>query len=138
MDQRPSPDTDGADRFGRTEDMEIREIELDWVMRNLPSLRKQATGHGFLQGMIVVAVMLGLAAHVGGYLLASAAVGEPVELLTELLRSLGAAPWTGGVLVVLVQIVPEAKRRSMARYLAATEAVLREQGRLDGEQESRR
>jgi hypothetical protein len=54
-------------------------------------------------------------------------------LIADLVANLGIALWTGGVLVVFVQVLPEARRRSAARYLAKYEAALREQaGTRDG------
>jgi hypothetical protein len=55
--------------------------------------------------------VVGLATHAGGYLLKSSATTEPLGLVADLLYALGYALWTGVVVVVFVQVFPEAKRR---------------------------
>ena len=57
--------------------------------------------------------MVGLAAHVGGFLLKSSVTTEPLGLVADLLYALGYALWTGVVVVVFVQIWPEVKRRQL-------------------------
>jgi hypothetical protein len=79
---------------------------------------------------------MGLAAHVGGYLLRSSVTTEPLGLVADLLYSLGFALWTGVVLVFFVQIWPEAKRRQIKRSLEAYEAALREKARAGSNQAS--
>jgi hypothetical protein len=49
---------------------------------------------------------------------------------------LGDALWTGVVVVLFVQVVPEAKRRQFKQVLDAYEAALREKGRAGGDQAS--
>ena len=66
--------------------------------------------------------MVGLAAHVGGYALRTSTTGEPLRLIADLLYALGFALWTGVVVVVFVQIIPEAKRRQYKEVLDATAA----------------
>jgi hypothetical protein len=56
---------------------------------------------------------MGLAAHVGGYLLRSWVTTEPLLLVADLVYALGWALWTGVVVVVFVHVVPEAKRRQL-------------------------
>jgi hypothetical protein len=56
-----------------------------------------------------IALVAGLAAHVGGFLLESSATTEPPKLVADLLYQLGLALWTGVVVVVFVEIWPEAK-----------------------------
>ncbi len=73
-----------------------------------------------------IGFVLGLAAHVGGYLLRSSVTTEPLGLVADLLYALGLALWTGLVVVVFVQVVPEAKRRQMQRALDAYEAAQRD------------
>ncbi len=115
---------------------EIRADELNWVAANLPRVRRWTSGRLFLYEALALAFVVGLAAHVVGYELGVSAVGEPAGLLADLLANLGIALWTGGVLVVFVQILPEIRRRSAAHRLEQYEAALREQGRLpdDGRQ----
>ena len=70
--------------------------------------------------------MIGLAAYVAGYLLKSTATTEPLGLLADMLYTFGFALWTGAVVVVLVEIIPEAKRRQIKSALEAYEAIRRE------------
>ena len=62
-----------------------------------------------------MALVVGLAAHVGGSLLESSATTEPPKLAADLLYQFGLALWTGVVLVVFIEIWPEAKRRQYKR-----------------------
>jgi hypothetical protein len=56
--------------------------------------------------------MVGLAADVGGYLIkSSTTTGSLLGLVGDLLYTFGWALWTGVVVVVFLQIIPEAKRR---------------------------
>ena len=73
--------------------------------------------------------MVGLAAHVGGFLLKSSATAEPLALAADLLYALGWALWTGVVLVVFIEIYPEAKKRQYKRILDAYEAAVRAKAR---------
>ena len=75
--------------------------------------------------------MVGLAAHVGGFLLKNSVTTEPLLLVADLLYALGWSLWTGVVVVFFVQIWPEAKRRQLKRSLDAYEAVLPEKAELE-------
>jgi hypothetical protein len=109
---------------------------LAWMGEHLPEWRQQASGQRPLYWILGIGVVVGLAVHVGGYLLRSSVTTEPLELVADLLYSLGFALWTGVVLVFFVQIWPEAKRRQLKRSLDAYEAVLREKARAGGGQAS--
>jgi uncharacterized membrane protein len=87
----------------------------------------QSLGFGFV---------IGLAAHVGGYLLKSSVTTEPFAVLVDLLYALGWAMWTGVVVVFFVEIVPKAKRRQIKRWLEAYEARKRDQARAGSDQAS--
>ena len=80
--------------------------------------------------------MVGLAAHVGGYLLKSSVTTEPRGLMADLLYALGWAMWTGVVVVVFVQLFPETKRRRFKQALDAYEAAQREQAQAGSDQAS--
>ena len=95
-----------------------------------------ASGQRPLYWILGIGFVVGLAAHVGGYVLRSSVTTEPFGLLADLLYSLGFALWTGVVVVFFVQIWPEAKRRQLKRSLDAYEAALREQARARGGQAS--
>ena len=89
-------------------------------------MRQWVSGPRFLQEALVIAFVFGLVAHVTGYLLQTAATGEPLGLVADLLATLGTTIWTGVVLFTFIQVLPEAKRRSAARSLAEYEAAIRD------------
>ena len=129
----PHPFT-GEERDPRLYDP--RASERVWIEEHLPELRRSAYGQRILYQSLGIGFVVGLAAHVGGYLLKSSATTEPVGLLANLLYELGYALWTGVVVVLFVQIVPEAKRRQIKRWLDAYEATQREKARAGGDQAS--
>jgi ABC-type molybdate transport system permease subunit len=73
----------------------------------------------------VIAFFVGLAAHIAGYLLKSTSPTEPLGLVAELLYALGFAMWTGVVVALFVQVLPEAKRREIKKAVDAVEASMR-------------
>ena len=109
---------------------------LAWMEEHLSEFRQQASGQRPLYWILGIGVVVGLAAHVGGFLLRSSVTTEPLEVVADLLYSLGFALWTGVVVVVFVQIWPEAKRRQLERWLDAYDAALREKARAGGGQAS--
>ena len=129
----PHPFTDEARALGIDVD---DPRALAWMDKHLPELRGQASGQRPLYWILGIGFVVGLAAHVGGYLLRSSATTEPLGLLADLLYALGWALWTSVVVVFFVQIWPEAKRRQLKRWLDAYEAALREQARAGSDQVS--
>ena len=115
---------------------EFSDAELAWTREHLPELRRSAFGQRILYQSLVIGFVVGLAAHVGGYLLRSSASTEPVEVMGDLLYSLGFALWTGVVVVLFVQVVPEAKRRQFKRWLDDYEATQREKARTGSDHAS--
>jgi hypothetical protein len=111
--------------FGLGEE-ERREV-LAWVSENLPYVRRTAVGQRPAYWILGIGLAVGLAAYVGGFLLKSPATTEPVGLVADLLYTFGWALWTGVVVVVFLQILPEAKRRQFKLALDAYEAALREE-----------
>ena len=107
-----------------------------WMEKHLPELRRDVYGQRILYQSLGIGFVVGLAGHVGGYLLRSSATTELFGLVADLLYALGFALWTGVVVVLFVQVVPEAKRRQIKRTLDAYEATLREQARAGGDQTS--
>ena len=111
------------------------EIDLDdpevqaWFEEHMSVLRQGAYGQRFLYFTLAGAFVVGLAAYVAGYFLRSAATTEPFGLLADLLYTFGFALWTAAVVVVLVEIIPEAKRRQVRRALEAYEAKMRDASR---------
>jgi len=131
-----APDTDeerarGEDLFG-LEGLE-RRAALDWMGENLPYVRRVAEGSRPLYWILAVVVVVGLAAHVGGYVLKTSVTTEPLGLVADLLYAFGWSLWTGAVVVVFIQIIPEAKRRQFKRALDAYEAAQRDEARAKSE-----
>jgi hypothetical protein len=110
-----------------------RDALLAWVGENLTLVRRTASGQRALYWIFGLAFVAGLAAHIGGFLLESSATTEPPKLAADLLYQLGLALWTGVVVVMFVEIWPEAKRRQYKRALDAYEAADR-QARAGGGQ----
>jgi len=92
-----------------------RDAMLAWVGENLTLVRRKASGQRAMYWILGSALVVGLAAHVGGFLLESSATTEPLSLAADLLYELGQALWTGVVVVVFVQLWPEAKSVSTSR-----------------------
>ena len=90
----------------------------------MPRVRGWVSGQYFMREALITAFVLGLIAHVGGYVLMATTTGEPLGLIADLLSTLGTTVWTGVVLVVFVDILPRARRREAARRLATYEAAL--------------
>jgi hypothetical protein len=130
----PHPFTDEARALGIDVD---DPGALAWMEEHLPEVRQQASGQRPLYWILGIGFVVGLAAHVGGYLLRSSVTTEPFGLLADLLYALGFALWTGVVLVFFVQTWPEAKRRQLKRSLDAYEAAVRERARAGSDQASR-
>src|ERR687898_391697 len=129
----PHPFTDEARALGIAVD---DPRALAWMGEHLPEFRQQASGQRPLYWILGIGFVVGLATHVGGYLLRSSATTEPLELVADLFYSLGFALWTGVVVAVFVQVWPEAKRRQLERWLDAYEAARREMASAGGGQAS--
>jgi hypothetical protein len=97
-----------------------------WVGEHLTELRRSVSEQRVRYWTLWIGFVVGLAAHVGEYLLRSSATTAPLGLLGDLLYTLGWALWTGVVVVVLLQIFPEAKQRQIMRALDAYEAALKD------------
>ena len=123
-------------------DEELSDLGLDdprvqaWTEKHLPELRRSAYGQRLLYQSLGVGFVVGLAAHVGGYLLRLSPPTEPLGLVADLLYALGFALWTGVVVVLFVEVVPEVKRRQFKRWLDAYEATRREKARAGSDQAS--
>jgi hypothetical protein len=100
---------------------------LAWAGEHLPTLRQSVSERRTLRWTLAIGFVVGLVAHVSGFLLKSSVSAEPLKLAADLLYTLGWALWTGVVVVVLFQIVPEAKTRQIKLAADALEAVLRDQ-----------
>jgi hypothetical protein len=133
----PPPSTDeehapGQDLLGLGE--RDRQATLAWVSENLTQVRRSVYEQRLLHWSLGIGLVVGLAAHVGGYVLRSSVTTEPLELVADLLYALGYALWTGVVVVVFVQIFPEAKRRQFKQVLDAYEAAQRDEARAGSDQ----
>jgi hypothetical protein len=98
-----------------------------WFSEHLPELRRSASGRRLLYQSLGLGLVIGLVAHVGGYALRSSSPGEPLALVADLLYALGYALWTGCVVVLFVQVIPEVKRRQYEQAVDAYEAKLRDE-----------
>jgi hypothetical protein len=110
--------------------------ELAWIREHLTELRRSVSDQRILLTSLGIGFVVGLAAHVAGYVLRSSGTTEPLGLVADLLYALGWALWTGAVLVVFVQILPEAKRRQIRQALDSYEAALRDKARAESDQAS--
>jgi len=106
-----------------------RDALLAYVGEHLTLVRRMASGERPSYWILGIGVVVDLAAHVGGFLLKSSGTTEPLLLVADLLYALGFSLWTGVVVVVFVQIWPEAKRRQYKQALDAYEAALSRQAR---------
>lgn len=103
----------------------ISDEELAWVSAHLSDLRQSVTERRFRNHMLWIGLVIGLVAHVTGFLLKASVTGEPVGVLADLLYALGWALWTGVVIVALVEIIPAAKERQISRALDVYKSALR-------------
>jgi hypothetical protein len=124
----------GEDVSGLGE-LERREL-LTWVGEHLPEVRRTAVGQRPVYWILGLGFVLGMAAYVGGYTLRSSVTTEPLRFVGDLLYTLGWALWTGVVVVVFLQVLPEAKRRQYKQALDAYEAALRDKARAEGDEAS--
>lgn len=97
-----------------------------WMGTHLDDLRQSVAEHRFRNWVVLLGVLTGLLAHVGGYLLRISAPAEPLGLVVDLLYALGLALWTGTVVVVLTEIIPQVKERQILDAIDRYEAIERE------------
>jgi hypothetical protein len=110
--------------------------ELQWLADHLPEMRRSVSERRIRSQTLWAGLVVGLVVHVIGFLLKSAAAGAPVEVLADLLYTLGYALWTGVVVVALVEIIPAAKERQISRWLDAYEAEIGSRGPPDEDADS--
>ena len=106
-----------------------RDELLAWVGEHLTLVRRSVSGERPMYWILGIGFVLGLAAHVGGFLLKTSVTTEPLLLLADLLYALGWALWTSVIVVVFVQLWPEAKKRQYKQALDAYEATAGHQAR---------
>ncbi len=105
---------------------------LAWMDEHAAKLRQSVSGQHFLYWSLSIAFVTGLAAQIGGYALQSSLPNGIPGLLGDLLHAVGWSLWTGAVVFVFVEIIPEAKRRQIRQALAAYDAVRRERAKAAG------
>jgi hypothetical protein len=103
-----------------------------WMDEHMAELRQSASGQRLLYQSLVFSFIIGLAAHVGGYALQASAPVGLLGLLTELLYAVGWSLWTGVVVAVFVQVIPEAKARQMKRFIEEYEKLRRDRAPAAG------
>jgi hypothetical protein len=139
---KDTPPTFTDEERGRRQDVLSGMTELErretlaWIGENLPLVRQSVSGQRILYSTLVTAFVVGLAAHVGGYLLKASVTTEPLGLVADLFYALGFALWTGVVVVVFVQVFPEVKRRQYKQALDAYQAAQRDQAQAGSDQAS--
>src|SRR5690349_13695350 len=90
-------------------DLFTDESTLEWMEEHLSELKESVSGPRLLYQSLVIGFVVGLAAHIGGYILASSVSGGTPGLLADLLLALGWSLWTGVVVAVFVEVIPEVK-----------------------------
>src|SRR4029453_5547552 len=93
-----------------------------WFEVHLKDLRSGAYGQRFLYYTLAITFVIGLVAYLAGYLLRSTATTEPLALLADLPEPFRVALGAAALIVVLLEVIPEAKRRQVRRALEAYEA----------------
>jgi hypothetical protein len=111
------------------------EHTLAWMEEHLTELRQSVSGQRILYTSLVISFVVGLAAHVGGYVLLSSAPSGLLGLLADLLHALGWSLWTGVVVALFVQVIPEVKQRQIRQALDAYEALRRVKAQAGGNRE---
>ncbi len=106
-----------------------RDPLLAWVGKNPTLVWRLASGERPVYWILGIGFVVGLVAHVGGFLLKTSATTEPLLLVGDLIYTFGWALWTGAVVVMFVQILPEVKRRQYKQALDAYEAAVGDQAR---------
>jgi hypothetical protein len=107
-----------------------------WMDKHLPELKQSVSGQRLLYQSLVIGFVVGLAAHVGGYILLASLPDGLLGLLADLLHALGWSLWTGVVVAVFVQVIPQVKRRQIRQAIDAYEAMRREQAPAGGSREA--
>jgi hypothetical protein len=132
------PRRTSSDRLARQIEVTLSdEHARDWMAEHLTELRRSVTDQRILYQSLAIGFVVGLAAHVGGYVLGSSARTVPLGLVADLLYALGWSLWTGVVVAVFVQIIPETKRRQIKQFLDAYEAAQHDEARSGSDQASR-
>jgi hypothetical protein len=116
-------------------ELERREL-LTWVGKHLPEVRRTAVGQRPVYWILGLGFVVGMAAYVGGYALRLSVTTEPLSFCGRPALHARLALWTGVVVVVFLQVLPEAKRRQYKQALDVYEAALRDKARAEGDEAS--
>ena len=95
----------------------------NWMEEHLGELKQYVSGQRILYGSLAIGFATGLVAHIGGYYLISSFPGGFLGLMADLLHALGWSLWTGAVVTVFVQVIPEVKQRQIRQAIEAYEAL---------------
>jgi hypothetical protein len=101
--------------------------DVAYVAAHLPEIRRRVAGNEILYFWIAGTLILGLIANVVGFLWSTVASGTADALVSQLLLSVGTALWTGSVLVLLLEVLPDIQRRYAIRALRKYERQIEEQ-----------
>jgi len=107
-----------------SDDREFSELELAWIREHLTELRASVTDPSIAYWYMGSALAIGLAAQIVGYLMRPSTTSEPFGLIADLVYAFGLTLWTGVVVTVFVQVLPELKRRQIRRFLETYEGKL--------------
>jgi hypothetical protein len=99
-----------------------RRLTMARVADHLPQVKQSARGQRSLYLALTIGFVVGLVTYTGGYALKSSVATEPLAFVGDLLYTLGWALWTGVVVVLFLQVLPEMKRRGYEQLLEAYEA----------------
>ena len=116
--------TENQERHDVT-DLFADEATVEWMEEHLSELKQSVSGPRLLYQSLILGFVVGLAAHIGGYFLAASMPREPLGLVADLLLALGWSLWTGVVVAVFVEVIPEVKRRQIKQAVEAYEAMRR-------------
>lgn len=67
----------------------ISDEELAWVSAHMTDLRRSVDEHRIRKHMLWIGLVVGLVAHVTGFLLVASVTREPIAVLADLLYALG-------------------------------------------------
>ena len=99
------------------------EQAVEWMDAHLPELKQTVSGQRLVVTSLIISFVVGLIAHIGGYLLLSSAPSGWLGLLADLLHALGWSLWTGVVVAVFIEVYPEMKRRQIQQFVEAYETL---------------
>ncbi len=97
-----------------------------WMDEHLEELEKSTSSRSMLYQSMVIAFVVGIIAQIGGYILLASGPKEPLGLFADLLHAFGWSLWTGVIVALFIQVIPEVKQRQIRQALEAYKALKRE------------